>query len=191
MPWPCPQHASLQLPARLCSCPSSCSLSSVARSPWSTLPALRSPSSMHARPIPPALGPRPRCRCSPTAAVLLPAALAQVAAVESLCAQPCPSVRRGRFPAHVAVLFQLPGHALPSSSLVSTRREVPPALASQFLPAARTNFLCSVLIPIASSTLPVVVVCRRVVCAAALDLCSPTLVIDLTRYDVAACASCV
>lgn len=74
--------------------PSSLQFSGVARSPWSMLPALRSPSSVHVRPIPPALGPCPRCLCSPTAAVLLPAALAQVAAVESLCVQPGPSARR-------------------------------------------------------------------------------------------------
>jgi hypothetical protein len=84
------------------------------RSPWSTLPALRSPSSVHARPIPPALRPRPRCRCSPTAAILLPAAFTQVVAVES-CAR-----------SHVP-LFAVAGSLLAprfSSSMVCARRRV-------------------------------------------------------------------
>jgi hypothetical protein len=57
----------------------------------------------------------------------------------SLCAQPYPSVRRGQFPARAVVLFQLPAHAPPSSSLVSARCEVPPApwLSSSFQPRAR------------------------------------------------------
>jgi hypothetical protein len=44
--------------------PSSLQFSGVARSPWSMLPALRSPSSVHVRPIPPTLGPCPRCLCA-------------------------------------------------------------------------------------------------------------------------------
>jgi hypothetical protein len=66
-------------------------------------------------------------------------ALAQVAVVKSLCTQPCPSVRRGRFAARVVV-----------SQLVSTCSVV----------SAR-----SALIPIMSSTSSVVVIRRCVVCA--------------------------
>jgi hypothetical protein len=70
----------------LASAPGSCSsnLQPRRRSSSSILFCARTllPSSVHARPMPPALGPCPRCRCSPTAAVLLPAALALVTAVE-------------------------------------------------------------------------------------------------------------
>ncbi|AQK40697.1 hypothetical protein ZEAMMB73_Zm00001d024151 [Zea mays] len=97
----------------LASAPGSCSsnLQPCRRSSSSILFCARTllPSSVHARPIPPALGPRPRCRCSPTAAVLLPAALALVAAVEffGVCA-PSPSSPKSPLAAHSVLVDAVP-----------------------------------------------------------------------------------
>jgi hypothetical protein len=108
--------------------------------------------------------------------------------------RPCSSASRAfrrSSPCHVRLCVQLPelhGRLLASWSELPARAQ--PACRSLCsvsfctrLPVCQRALSAhSALIPFASLTSPVVVVRRRIVCAAAPDLCSPALVVDLTRY---------